>query len=170
MRHFFYSLSNFIVALFFIMLGVISVLMPWFPTMRVDFIKFLLENSMAITLFGLCFLIIGIYLVISIVLGTRRHYYEFKVGQHIVEVDEDLIHKYLQTYFAEVFPSQEIPCSLTIKQNLLHVNADLPHVPSDQRSVLLEKIKQDLKSIFSDNLGYDSDYYLSVSFQAESSR
>lgn len=167
MKHFFYSLINFIVALFFIMMGVISVLMPWFPAMRVDFIKFLLENSMAITLFGLCFLTIGIYLVISIILGAKRHYYEFKVGQNLVTVDEDLIQKYLQVYFSEIFPTQEIPCGLTIKQNLLHITADLPYVPSSQRDVLLEKIKQDLKNIFGQHLGYDSDYYLSASFQSD---
>ena len=167
MSHFFYSLMSFILALFFIMLGVISVLMPWFPAMRTDLIQFLLENSIAISLFGLAFLTIGIVLVVNIILSTKHHYYEFKVGNHPVRVDEELIQKYLQVYFDEIFPAQEVPCQLTIKQNLIHVTADLPYVPALQRNVLVEKIQQDLKDLFSNQLGYNSNYYLSASFQTD---
>lgn len=167
MSHFFYSLISFIIALFFIMLGVISVIMPWFPAMRSDLIQFLLENSIAISLFGLAFLTIGIVMVVNIILSTKRHYYEFKIGQHTVKVDEDLIQKYLQIYFQELFPTQEVPCRLIIKQNRLHITADLPYVPSKQRDVLIEKIQHDLKDLFNQQLGYTTDYYLSASFQSD---
>ena len=169
MNHFFYSLISFIIALFFIMLGVISVLMPWFPSMRADLILFLLENSVVISLFGFAFLTIGVFLVINIILSTKGHYYEFKVGQNTVTIDEDLIQKYLQMYFSELFPTEEVPCRLTIKQNQLHVTADLPYVPPTQRSLLTEKIKQDLKDLFSQQLDYNTDYYLSTSFQSDKS-
>lgn len=169
MIRFFYSLISFITALFFILLGVVSVLMPWVPSIRSDIIGFLIENSIAISLFGLAFLTIGIVMVINIILGTKRHYYEFKVGQNPVGVDEDLIQKYLQAYFIELFPVQEIPCCLAIKQNRLHITADLPYVPATQRAVLLEKIQQDLQDLFRRQLGYHDDYYLSASFQSEKS-
>lgn len=169
MNHFFYSLISFIIALFFIMLGVISVLMPWFPSMRADLILFLLENSIVISLFGFSFLTIGIFLVINIILNTKRHYYEFKVGQNTVTIDEDLIQKYLHVYFLEIFPTQEVACRLAIKQNQLHVTADLPYVPAEQRNIILEKIKRDLKDLFSQQLNYNTDYYLSTSFQSDKS-
>jgi hypothetical protein len=106
-------------------------------------------------------------MIINFILGTKRHYYEFKVGPHSVEVDEELINEYLNTYFKELFPTQEVPCRLTIKQNRLHITADLPYVPASQRSLLLEKVKHDLYDIFCSQLGYQSDYYLSTSFQPE---
>lgn len=167
MNHFFYSLMSFILALFFIMLGALSILMPWRPAMRTDLIQFLLENSIALSLFGLAFLTIGVAMVFSIILNAKRHYYEFKVGNNPVRVDEEVIQKYLQVYFEEIFPAQDVPCRLTVNKNLLHVTADLPYVPNTQRNVLIEKIQQDLKSLFSEHLGYNSDYYLSASFQAD---
>lgn len=167
MNHFIYSLITFIIALFFIMLGVIASLIPWFPAMRTDLIQFLLENSIAIFLFGMAFLVIGVVMVVNIILSTKRHYYEFTVGNNTVKVDEDLIQKYLQNYFQDQFPTQEVPCRLTIKQNRLHITADLPYVPSTKRNLLVEKIQQDLKDLLSEHLGYNDDYYLSASFQTD---
>lgn len=167
MNHFIYSLISFIIALFFIMLGVISALMPWFPAMRADLIQFLLENSIAIFLFGMAFLTIGVCMVVNIILHAKKHYYEFTVGEHPVRIEEDLIQKYLQTYFQNLFPAKEVPCHLSIKQNRLYITADLPPVPSSQRDIIIEKIQQDLKKLFSEHLGYHSEYYLSASFQAD---
>lgn len=141
--------------------------MPWFPEMRANLITFLLENSIAISLFGFAFLTIGTVMVMNFLLGMQRKYYEFKIGQHSVNVDEELVNSYLQIYFKELFPSQEVPCRLIIKQNRFHITADLPCVPSSQRSILLEKIKNDLNELFSNQLGYESDFYLSTSFQPE---
>lgn len=167
MNHFLYSLISFIIALFFIMLGVIACLLPWFPAMRSDLIQFFLENSVAIFLFGMSFLTIGVVMVVNIILSTKRHYYEFKVGHNPVRIDEDLIQKYLQNYFYEIFPTQEVACRLTIKQNRLHIDADFPYVPVTQRSVLLEKIQDDLRELFSKQFGYSNDYYLAASFQSD---
>lgn len=167
MNRFIYSLISFIVALFFIMLGVISILLPWLPVMRTHIILFLLENAVAISLFGLAFLAIGVAMVTNIALAAKTRYYEFTVGQNPVKIDEDLIQKYIQLYFQELFLGQEVPCCLAIKHNRIHITADLPAVPLTQRDVLLEKIQQDLKELFSRYLGYHVDYYLSASFQAE---
>ena len=56
--------------------------------MRADFILFLLENSIALSFLGLTFLTIGIAMVLKIILNTKRHYYEFKVGKNWVQIDE----------------------------------------------------------------------------------
>lgn len=167
MNHFFYSLIGFITALFFILLGVMSVLMSWFPAMRADLIQFLLENGTAVFLFGLAFMTIGIVMVINIVLGAKNHYYQFKIGRHTTQIDEDLIQKYIQTYFGEIFPKQAVPCRLIVRKNRLHITVDLPYVPASQQSVLMEKIQQDLNELLGKQIGYTSDYYLSTSFQPE---
>lgn len=164
MNHFFYSLITFIIALFFILLGILCILLRWMPVMRTELIHFLLENSIAISLFGAAFLAIGSFIVAQIILNSKKRYYEFKIGSHEVAVDEELIHKYLQIYFEELFPNREVPCRLEIHQNKLHVTADLPYVPEEQREILTEKIQIDLKNLFRDKLGYSSEYYLSTSF------
>jgi hypothetical protein len=167
MQNFFYSLISFITAIFFIMLGVLCVLLPWFPGMRTDLIQFLSENAVALVLFGLGFIAVGIATVVNVIMTSRRNYFQFKIGVHPVNVDEELVEQYLLSYWKEVFPEDDIPSRLVIKNNQLYVSADLPYVPQPQQNDVLDRIKTDLRDIFGRYLGYDQQFYLSASFQPE---
>lgn len=164
MRNFFYSLISFVVAIFFILLGVIGFMIPWFPTVRTDVVLFLLEDSIAISLFGLSFVAIGVGIVFNILLSVKRNYYHFKVGSNPVAVDESILQKYLNTYWEDLFPENDIPNRLILKKNKIHVIADLPYMTRHQQEVVLERIKTDLRDIFGKLLGYHHQFHLSASF------
>ena len=167
MLNFFYSLISFFVAIFFILLGVISVMIPWFSTVRTDVIQFILEDFIAISFFGFSFLAIGIGIVFNILIGLRRNYYHFKVGSNSVAIDESILQKYLNTYWQDLFPGNDIPNRLILKKNKIHVIADLPYMTRHQQEVVLERIKTDLRDIFGRLLGYHHQFHLSASFQDE---
>jgi len=163
-NHLLFSLFSLISAIFFLLLGIFAVMVPWVPALKVSIIRFLQENSIVISLFGFAFLIVGTAIVINIILGTKRRYYHVKSGQNAVSVDENLIKGYLETYFHDLFPGQEIPSHLVIKQNKIHVMADLPTIPMEEQKDILEKIEKDLGEVFTTVLGYRNEFYLNISF------
>lgn len=164
MFKFLYSLISFAIAIFFIMLGALSVMVPWSATIRTDLIQFLLENSIAIALFGFGFIIIGFTMVIILILSFKKHHYHIRSGTHSVAVDEALIQQYLQSYWKQNYPDEEIPTRLTLKKNRIHIFADLPYAPPPEQKACIQQIQQDLRDIFSRILGYTNEFVLSITF------
>lgn len=167
MRNLFYSLISLIVAIFFIMLGIIGILLPWSPTVRSDIIQFLLEDSLAISLFSFVLILIGLAIVIHIVMNARHSYYYIKSGRNPTWVDESVIEDYLDTYWKQLFPKAHVTNRLMLKKNKIHLVAELPYVPHLEQKDVLERIKNDLTELFASFLGYRQPFYLSASFQPE---
>lgn len=164
MFNFLYSVISFIIALFFISLGCIAVLLPWSATLRTDMIEYILANSIAISLFGFGFIVVGGTMVLNLILSARKKYYYSRVGSNFVAIDEVVIAQYLRSYWEELFPNQEIPTRLVLKKNKIKINADLPYKPAEEQKMFVENIKQDLRNIFTQVLGYPHEFVLSVSF------
>jgi hypothetical protein len=167
MKNILYSLISLVVALFFILLGVIAALLPWSVAVRSDLISLILEGSMTLFFFGCGFILIGCAIVLNIFISGRRSYYELKGGESGVLIDENILQDYVQNYWKQIFPKSEVPTKLSVKRNRMHITADLPYVPKSQRDVVLEQIKHDLEEIFSKYVGYNNSFSLSISFQPE---
>ena len=167
MNHLFQSFISLTIALFFLMLGIVSVMLPWSPTVRMDLIRLLLDHSIAIFLFGFGFIIIGLAVIINIAFSARRNYYRLKSGPKSIWVDETVIQNTIDSYWTKIFPKSRIPNHLTLKKNKIHLVADLPFIPLAEQKELLEKIKIDLSDLLATFLGYRDTFYLSASFQPE---
>lgn len=162
----YYTISS-LIALFFILLGIICIMLPWSPSVRTNIVDFFLENTIAISLFGVGFFVIGLTMLINFYLSSKRRYYHLKVGERSVAVDEIVIRQYLQSYWEQVFPNQEVPTRLSLRKNKIKVYADLPYVPKEERPTVCERIQNELHEIFSKTLGYTQKFLLSISFQPE---
>lgn len=167
MIHFFYSLISFLIALFFILLGVIGVLIPWSSSVRAEVVNLISQHYVGISLFGLSFIAIGVAVVVNILLSSRTSYYQFTVGKNHVFIDEAIVRRYLTEYWKELFSGQEIPNRITLKGNKIDVVADLPYVQPAQQAELLAKIQKELTDLFGDLLGYHQQFHLSLSFQSD---
>lgn len=167
--NFFYYLISFFIGLFFLMLGIICIILPWSPSIRTGIIEFILENSTAISLFGFGFLVIGIMLMVNLYLSSKRHYYYIRVGRRSISIDEEIIRQYLQTYWKQLFPYEEIPTRLVMKKNRIKVVAELPHIPLGEQKLFVERVQDDIQDIFSRSLGYPHDFLLSLSFHGKAS-
>lgn len=167
MNHIFFSLISLFVALFFTLLGIVAVIIPWSPAMRGELIRFILDESVAISLFGIAFLAIGLSALVNIYLNSKRCYYYVKSKDASVVVDEGLLYQYLNIYWKQMFPKTEIPCQVFVRNNKIHISVDLPYLPTAEQKPLLERIKQDLESSFKKNLGYQDEFYLTATFPSE---
>src|SRR4051794_27688168 len=112
----FYSFFILLIALCFIILGLMSILLPFSETLKNSFILFVIENSIALNLFGFSFLIAGLLLMGSFYQGLRRQYY-FVKSNPLLAVDEAVIHHYLRSYWEQKFPDKTVPTRLHLKKN-----------------------------------------------------
>ena len=141
---------------------------PWFPELSVSMIEFVLENTIAISLFGFAFLTIGITFLANLIISGRHKHYRIKSGTNSVLVDEHLIQQYLEKYWENIFPDHEISNHLQLKNNRICLHADLPYLPLEEQRPLLQRIEKDLTNIFSKVLGYHQEFFLYASFQPKS--
>ncbi|MBA3957498.1 MAG: hypothetical protein H0X51_03765 [Parachlamydiaceae bacterium] len=169
MLNFLYNLlnyfANFLVAAFFVLLGGIAILLPWSITMRTELVSLILENSIAISLIGFVVLLVGIAMLISLWMSTKKRYYYLRVSNKLVAVDEALIQTYVEAYWRQLFPVEEVPSRLVLKRNKIKIVANLPYKAPEERKLFLEKVQADLQDIFRRILGYSQDFSLAISFQ-----
>lgn len=169
MNNFFYSLFNFVTALIFIVIGIVSFILPWSPAARTDLVQFILEDSYLIFLLGSVFILLGVLILINLWLNFKRRYYRLKSNNRSVIIDETIFQQYLDTYWSHLFPDTHIPSHVVVGPKKLKITADLPYVPVSEQKALLNRIQNDLEELFGNYVGYHRDYLISISFASEQS-
>lgn len=164
------SFLNFIIGIFFILIGIIGIMISLDAGTRTLAIQFILENNISIALFGFAFVVLGFAVVINLFLSFKRRYYKVRCENHALLVDETVIQDYVSSYWKKSYPAFDIPNRLTVKKNKIHIFADLPYMPRSEQKKSLEKIQEDLSDLFNRVLGYHDHFYLSISFQKEKSK
>lgn len=163
--NFLYYLVTLIIAAFFILLGILGIMLPWSTHIRDDFIEFILINGTTISLLGFASVVIGSTMLFQLWIGMRRHYYYIRVGGRSVAVDEAIIQHYIDAYWKQVFPNEEIPSRLVLKKNKIKIVADLPKMDTTARKELLQRIQEEIQEILVRVLGYPHEFILSLSFK-----
>jgi hypothetical protein len=168
MIHFFYSLITFIIALFFVMVGLLGLMIQFSTNIRAEVVGFIYEDTLFLSLFSLASLLIGIAIVFSLLASFKKRYIKIKSkNNHAFYLDESLFQDYMKSYWNQLFPKQDIPNHVVLKKNKVLITADLPYIPEAQQKALLTRIDQDLKEMFTHLLGYRQEYVISISFQNE---
>lgn len=165
--HYLYFAFTFVIAVFLILLGLFAIFLPWFPALRNGIALFITENSFAIFFFGATLMLIGIATIAGIVYGSKRRYYSIKSGPHQITLTDSVFLDYLVSYWKNIFPKADVPCTVKIKNNQVHVTADLPYIPLEKQKGLIEQMQRDVTEIFTRYLGYRAEYCFSVSFLDE---
>jgi hypothetical protein len=166
MSNLLYSLSSFLISIFFILLGVVCLLIMGSPGIRADIIQFILEDSVMIALFGFFLTLIGLAIFVNIILNMKPRFYRLKCNKNPLFISEGVFQEYLNAYWKELFPAQNIASHVQLRKNKIQIHAELPYVPEDQQEKLLKRVENDLSSLFNRTFGYSKDYFLSISFES----
>lgn len=158
------ALYGIILALFFVLLGLMSLILPWSVSIRTEVVDFLLSNTITLTLVGISLLVMGLGVLIQILHGLKRRYVILKGNSPKIDLNETIFQDYLNLYFEELFPNTEVPCRITLKRKSAKVKADLPYIPTEAQEALLKKIENDLSDIFRGFIGWRYELLLAVSF------
>ena len=145
---FFYLTISFILGAFFFVIGVFGIILPWSPFLQKVTSRFIEENTLMLSLFGLGFSLIGISVVVYTLLNTRRCYTHIRTGAQAVILDENVIQQYLEAYWLEQFPNTHVAYELSIRKNSIQIVADLPALPLSEQKQFLEKVKHDFSESF----------------------
>ena len=158
------ALYGIILALFFILLGVMGIILPWSTNIRTEVVDFLLSNTVLLTLFGFAFLTLGLGVIFQMIHGLKRKYVTIKTDGPKTKLSEEVFEDYLKLYFEEIFPKTEVPCRVTLKRKKAKVMADLPFVAESEQEPLIRKIEEDLSDIFRELVGWRHELLFAVSF------
>lgn len=164
---FIYNSVSFILALFFILVGILNLFLAQSENWLKWLVQFISTNPWLSTLVGILFIAIGIGLLVRIRINSKKQYYEIKAGNHITCLDEKIFEKYLDTYWKELFPKNQVLSSVALRKNQLYITADLPYIPLEEQKTLLQQIENDLNDILIKYLGYHQEYLISINFQPE---
>lgn len=162
--HYLYSILNLVLALFFVLFGFITLLLPWSETIRNHVVEFISENSWPWNLFGLGFILIGIAIGTFTMLTRRKRIYSTKQAQGEITISENVIEDYLRAYFTQQFPTHAIPYRFAFQKTGLNLEIDLPSVPHEKQKDLLNKLEEDIEHIFRDFIGYEKELQFTFSF------
>lgn len=166
MNHFFYTLSSFLVALLFLIIGTVTISMPWIPEVHATVLHFLVEQTLALSLLGFLLILISIAILVYLALTRSEKVLYIKKGTHSISVDHKVLEGHLDAYLKELFPSDEIPHQLIIRKQRILISTDLPYRPKQEQESLSEKMYDDLVHLLEDQFSCTKDLYLSLSFEA----
>lgn len=163
--NFFNSLVTFIIALLFILGGIIAVMVPWSYSIRTYLTSLIVEDSLAISLFGFAFIVIGLAIASYILLNARKQHYHIKTSDGSILVDEGIIEDYLKIYWKELMPENQVSSRVALKNNKIDISVDFPYVPKAGQKPLLEKVRIDVRDWLLKFLGYHDEFQLHATFQ-----
>ena len=169
-KRFLYLFLSFIIGSFFLLLGIFSLILSWSPLFQERIFHFISENRLIFSLFGLGFALVGLSIIIYSSLQTGHRYVQIRTGDFSVNLDENVVKQYLETYWKDHFPQTQIPFSLTFKKHSLQIAAHFPSLPLEEQQKFLERVKKDFNDLFGRLLGYPYDVQLSASFSSENKK
>lgn len=166
LSRFFQHMPNIIISLILLVAGWLGIGLAWWPTLRTAAISFLLEERWTIFFISLIFILIGILVFAYVLKDSKRRYTQIKVGDNECYLDEAFIQQYLDTYWKNVFPTQNISYDLCIKKDKIRIFAHFPALPANEQKRFLEKQQRELGNIFGRLLGYPHAINLAANFKA----
>lgn len=156
-----------IAALFFLLLGILALLLPWSNSVVEITLSSMREYRWIFTLFGASLVLVGIALIGQIYLASQKKYLTIKTGDNPVFASDSVVRDSLHAYWENLFPEQEIPCRVDIKKNRIFLYVDLPYYPQDKRADFLKKVERELSILLKELFAYTKSLHLKISFDRE---
>jgi|GEM_PF-4023690 len=167
MRHFLSCSCSLLLALFFVLLGLFAMLLPWFEKVRMLAIRMIQNESGVLALFGFAFFLMGVAFIGHAVANAGKKSFVIKLKEQKVTVNESLVRNYLREYWQEAYPHHEIPFRILFKRHRLFVQADFPSLSDEEQRTTLQKVERDLEEILHGVIGYRGDVDVSIQFAHE---
>lgn len=164
MNHPLYYFTSFVVALFFVMIGLICIALPWLSGVKMALVNFIAESTLLLFIVGLLLILCGCAIIAYMIFNRSKRTYHIRRGNHTFDIDKSVINTYVRIYLEERFPNEDIPHQISIKKNQLMLAADLPFVPKEDQESFTEKIYEELSQLLAEKVGSEKDLYLSISF------
>ena len=154
-----FSAVQFVFAALVVLLGGLFIGLEYAPHLRYYIADFF-QLTPHFSLIGYLVLGCGILLMIGFFGMHRGEYYQVKMG---TEVDPAVIQAYVQDYWARQFPEQDLSVQVGLSRHQkIEMLVELPSMPLENHTAILERTEQDLGQILKKRLGYQKEFAVSV--------
>jgi uncharacterized protein YjeT (DUF2065 family) len=166
MRGYLYrALTTFLLAAFFIAVGIIGMLAPWWLNFRKAIMAVLEQGGVTLSLFGMVFALIGIGLLMLLSSRFQQKSYYIRSGPYSVSVDPNVLQNTLQAYCQERFPGYQVASQAHISNDKLSIAMQLPRIPKESHKHTLNQIEKELREVLVNVFGYRKRFDLIVNFE-----
>jgi hypothetical protein len=156
-----------LIGIFIFIFGISLVIYPWLTHLQ-EFIRLtIVGNKVMFSIIGFCLAVSGGAMTTYAFFQSRQRYVKIRTGDLAVLLDENVIRRYLESYWKQQFPLTTISYDVIIKKRALQIIADLPWLPESEQEALLEKVKNDFYNIFGHLLGYPYDVQFFAHFKKD---
>lgn len=164
--HLLFSLVNLLFAFLLVALGIFIFTIPYAPDFRQQFVAFFQEGVFDLKVLGGLLALLGLFLLITFYFLHRRGSLVLKMGSSgKVTIDELALQKYVQGYFKDHFPGTTVDFQATCSKGQIYIIAELPQVPFEEQKSFLEQIERDFEKLFRKYLGYNDEFFFTVTFR-----
>ena len=160
----FLGLCTIFFSLLLVSAGLCLALMPWLPTLQALLLQLTEASPMSSFFAGFSLVLLGFSLLSLAVYLHRQRPLVLRMGPRSIEVNTQVINRYVAHYWKQVFPEQPVTTAVTLKGRELHIDAELPDTPLENQRRILQRAEHDLIELFAKVLDYHKDFVLSVHF------
>ncbi len=164
----FYRIINFIVAIQFILLGLICLILPRNGDVRDTTIEILHDSPLFMTILGGGLLVIGLVMLTFIMLYGKKRTYQVRKGRCSITVDEKVFNGYVKEYLDKLFPVGAASHYLIQRKKSLMLYLDIPYIPRPEQESITDKIFDEIALILSEKIGFGDELDLTISFHPPS--
>lgn len=133
--------------------------------LRLYIAEILLYRSEVITSVGVIFLLTGLFLFLGFYVLYRHRVLRYKMQPHLAEVNAALIQNSLENYWKTKFPEMKIQTQIAFRSTgKLEISILVPSMGEDEQIKFLEKSEKDIGDLLYKMLGYDKEFFLTLSF------
>lgn len=160
----FFSAIHLFVVMFIIVVGVSFFLLAKLPNFRVVVANRILEDPGFFLKLGSAISLFGLLLLTGFTVLNRKRYLKLKMGCSQTLIDEAIIRDYLKNYWKEVFPKQEVQSDVVLHfPGKLEIIAQLPKMKEKEKETLLTRVQNELGVLLARKLGYEKEFFLTIS-------
>lgn len=157
---------NFLLGLFFIVVGIAGLILPWSSTLQNALIELISYESSLLAILGFAFLCIGIALLAYVSMQKRGNRIFLRLKPHPIEVDQNLIVGALDVYWKEVLQGQSVFTQVIPGKKSLLIKAEMPPMNELQQEELLKKIQPELENLLHETIGIPHDIKVELHFRS----
>jgi len=163
----FFNLYQGLIALFFIFLGLVAIILPWYMPLQEFIQEAIVEYPQSLLIIGIVLFTIGMGIILYLSMSSKKQHLKFVSGKFATTIDQGIVEDYLRIYWNKLYPNEEILSRAEIKKETIYLYAELPKPPEEHEKALITQIEEDITEQFFTTLGYRNPVHFSITFNQD---
>lgn len=163
-----FSAVQFLTVLVVLGTGIFFVGLPKAPHVRLALSDFFAQDRAVFSFAGYLILLIGAALLVGFCGLYRKPFLRLQMQAQPTSIDLKLVREYVESYWKKRFPHHTTSLEVYLsRKKKIEVIADFPTLEGKQFELSLQEIERELGLLFSRNLGYKGDFFVTLRYKTD---